>query len=423
MSSQRKLELVVTLGLLVLSLFVRIGFFWITGTYGQLTNNDGVSYNQIAASIIAGNGFAWGPGEPTAFRPFGYPWFLAIIYSATNDSQAMLQWVQAFLGGVVVVLTYALARSLGGPVVAFCASLGVTLHPVLVYLAGLTAPEAPALLCQMIALWCAWIICRSSSSKWSAIAGFVISATLGIWFRPELILAVWLFPLAAWSNCQDYRTQNATLLRIALFVTILAVFPPVVRNAIVFGEFIPFPTVGGATFWGANNARATGGWLMPTPENWPDADPPSLGMLGWPGLTESESQTRFYRASLDWMRNNPHAVLRLLPRKLIRSWTLTFADEARVRKIPILVEGLNIAFGLLVLLGVAIAWRKGDRLLVKLLLVPVIAWLIKTMIFYGSARQTALALPVLIAFAAFGLTNLAQEVKGLGSSNLFSALP
>jgi hypothetical protein len=89
----------------------------------------------------------------------------------------------------------------------------------------------------------------------------------------------------------------------------------------------------------------------------------------------------------------------LLPRKLLRSWSLSYADEARESNIPAAAAAGNWLFGGLALLGVALSLRSGAAGY-WVLYAALLAWLLKTVAFYGSARQTALALPIAILFAA-----------------------
>ena len=93
----------------------------------------------------------------------------------------------------------------------------------------------------------------------------------------------------------------------------------------------------------------------------------------------------------------------------MRSWTLSYADEDRANALPRWIDWLNAAFGLITLAGIALAIRHCDRLLVALLLAPVAAWLVKTLVFYGSARQTATVLPVLFIFAALAIAELMEK--------------
>ena len=87
-----------------------------------------------------------------------------------------------------------------------------------------------------------------------------------------------------------------------------------------------------------------------------------------------------------------------MPQKLVRSWMLSFADETKASLVPPFVQVLNWLFGLLIVAGMGIVLLRF-RPAAWLLFTPVVAWIIKTIVFYGSARQTALVLPVLMIFA------------------------
>jgi hypothetical protein len=395
--------------LFVIALVARLLFLALSGFYGQVINSDAQDYGQIAVNLLAGHGFAFGPAEPTSFRPFGYPPFLAVVYALVGGSAAGVHWTQAVLGSLAVVPTYALARHLVSRAVAVLAGLGVALHPVLLYLTALIAPETVALLAQMGLLWFAFGIGCQRSIRLIAILGFALSAAIAALMRPELLLVVWLLPLGFMVTYRSFSGAARRLVAAALLATALAIVPPVARNAVVFRAFIPMPTIGGVTFWGANNAAVSGGWVMPTPDTWPDDDPP-LSMRGWAGLTEKESQAKFYAASRQWIRDHPGSALGLIPRKLLRSWTLSFADEAKASRVPANLQLANWAFGLCILAGLIVACRK-HRQAVWLLLAPIVAWLVKTVVFYGSARQTALALTALIIFAAVALAAVVEAAR------------
>ena len=85
--------------LFLVAFFARLVFTGWMGWFGRIVNNDAYEYNQIALSLLQGHGFAFGPGQPTAFRPFGYPVFLAAIYATLGPSTTWVHWVQALLGG------------------------------------------------------------------------------------------------------------------------------------------------------------------------------------------------------------------------------------------------------------------------------------------------------------------------------------
>jgi hypothetical protein len=279
---------------------------------------------------------------------------------------------------------------------------------VLLFLTALIAPESVALLAQMVLLWFAYRIGCEDSGRLLDVVGYGLTGALAILVRPELLAVVWLLPvgLILYSRSLSFSAQR--LVAASLLATILAIVPPTARNAAVFRTFIPMPTIGGVTFWGANNAASGGGWVLPSTDTWPDDDPP-VSMRGWPGLTEQQSQARFYRASFSWFAQQPGEALALIPRKLVRSWTLSYADVAKSSSVPPVAQLANWGFGLCILTGLIVAWRDHRQTL-WLLLAPVFAWLAKTVVFYGSTRQTALALPVLIVFAGLALAKVARAL-------------
>lgn len=388
-------------GLFLIALLGRLLFMVGAGSYGRVINSDAYEYNQIAASLLAGDGFAFGPGQPTAFRPFGYPFLLAALYGTTGLQVIGVHWLQAILGSLLVIPTYLIAQRLAGPRVAVLAGLGVAFHPILIYLVTLIAPETVALLLEMCTLWFALQVMEWRPPRWGHVLGFIVSAAAAALLRPELLLVSCLVAAGFVAHRGLGSKPGRAVVGAALLATVLAVVPPVLRNWLVFDALIPFPTVGGVTFWGGNNAAAGGGWVLPSSETWPDDNPPA-SMRGWQELTEQESQARFYGTALKWMRDHPGDMLTLIARKLARSWTLSYADEDRPRALPAAVDVANWVFGLVVLAGMIISLRTY-RPMWWLLFAVVLAWLVKTVLFYGSARQTAPALPAFCVFAAIAI--------------------
>jgi 4-amino-4-deoxy-L-arabinose transferase-like glycosyltransferase len=394
--------------LVLVALFARLLFLVVSGSYGRVINHDATEYLDIAESLLAGFGFAFGPGQPTAFRPFGYPFLIAAVFGIVGARVAPFQSMQAALGALLVVPTYAIARRLAGHRVALLAGLGVALHPVLLYLPAVIAPETAAMLLQLLALWSALLILERKDRRWQALVGYILCSAAAALMRPEFLLVSGLVAvgLLVWLGAGSRRLQ--VLLSATILAVLLTIGPPTLRNWRTFDAFIPFPTVGGVTFWGGNNALAGGGWILPTAQNWPTEDAPS-SMRGWPKLTEQQSQARFYRSAYQWMEAHPSDLLGLIPRKLIRSWTLSFSDEGRSPSLPWIVEVANWLFGAVVLAGMILA-RHRYRPAWWLLFAPVIAWVVKTVLFYGSARQTAPILPVLCIFAAVTLETAAVHL-------------
>ena len=80
----------------VLGLAVRVAI--LAGTGGLTTKiMDEQQYSQIAQSIVAGHGFAWGPGQPTSIRPPLYPALLAGVWAISPDNLQAVRVVQILM--------------------------------------------------------------------------------------------------------------------------------------------------------------------------------------------------------------------------------------------------------------------------------------------------------------------------------------
>ena len=74
----------VAVAILVAALAIRVA--WVLATPDYQLVHDALDYDNHAASIAAGDGFATSYGRPTAFRPPAYPIFLAGVYWFTGGS-------------------------------------------------------------------------------------------------------------------------------------------------------------------------------------------------------------------------------------------------------------------------------------------------------------------------------------------------
>lgn len=358
---------------------------------------DEVSYQLLAESLLAGRGFGF-DGVPTAFRPPGYPVFLAAIYGTTGSSPGLVRLLQAALGPVLIALTFLVSmRAFRSPRAAVLAALIVAVHPVLIYLSARLLSETLMLVLAMAAV--SMMMQRPRGFRPWELGLFSLLLGALVLVRPALLLLALFACLWFVAALPDKRrgVQHAGIVLLVLFMFVGAW---TVRNHLRFGEFIPLATEGGVTFWGGNHPMATGGVVEPSPETWQWPDPP-VGLRGWPQLTERQSESRFYSAAFAWIREHPDDFMRLLPKKVARAWTLSFGNEAREASWPGWLASLYVLFPLLGLIGLVLSARAWRRLwpLYGLL----IASTLITLLFYGSTRQTAVLIPTAAIFVAYAL--------------------
>jgi len=101
---------------------------------------------------------------------------------------------------------------------------------------------------------------------------------------------------------------------------------------------------------------------------------------------------------VEWIRDHPGEFLSLLPRKLIRAWSLNFGNEARQANLPAIVSVAYAAFLGICLIGFILSLRRWQDSLVLYLLI--INSNLMALIFYGSTRQPSFLVLPLVIFAA-----------------------
>lgn len=269
--------------LLVLALAVRLAIVAATPAYEPA--HDDAQYDRLACAIVVtgsypragtspdrdscGSAPARDPG-PSAFRPPGYPAFLAAVYALAAplpvERWTAARVAQALLGTALVALVGLLARGLWGRRAGFFAlAAGALYLPLAVVGASLLAEILFATL--LVGALVAALAARRPPHglAWVAVAGVLVGlATLT---RPNA--AVVLFPLAfAVSRVGGRRSLARPALLVAL--TLATVAPWTIRNAVQMDAFVPVSTHVGEALAGTYNEEARnredhpGAWLVPS---------------------------------------------------------------------------------------------------------------------------------------------------------------
>lgn len=305
--------------LLVFSLAILVRLLYVVLVVGLNSppTYDGIGYDILATNLLQKK--MYGEWAPTAFRPPGYPLFLAGIYLVFGHSFTAVRLIQVGIDALTCVLVYAVGARLFDRRVAFLAAIGMSLYPLHIYMVGEFYSETFSFLMQLAALWLAvWMVERR---HWSIplLLGVSLAATTltrptaALWI-PFMVLWIGFLPLP-WKH----KVRDAALVLLGLA---LLFGPWIVRNYIVFQEFIPIASLGGVGIWAGNNPLSEGGGMSPDERTWGEGAP-EWGWMGWEGLSEAESSRRFLERGLSWIKENPLAFATLVPRKLLRLWSPT----------------------------------------------------------------------------------------------------
>jgi 4-amino-4-deoxy-L-arabinose transferase-like glycosyltransferase len=228
------------LAVLILLAALAIRVAWVLATPDYQLVHDALDYDNHAASIAAGDGFATSYGRETAFRPPLYPVFLAGVYLLTGGSDLVAaRIVNAFVGTGIVALIGVLAFQLWGQRVALVSmALGAVYVPLI--LVGQSVMSEPLAVLFMLAALAAAL------RRWALVAGVLMG--LAILGRANAIILLVPLAFAVWRG-----PRPAIVLVVA---AVLTVAPWTIRNAIVLDHFVPVSTQLGSALAGTYNSNA-----------------------------------------------------------------------------------------------------------------------------------------------------------------------
>lgn len=363
--------------------------------FGFISGYDSDDYLAIAIHLLQGQGMVVDVGVPTALRPPFYPLFIAAVYGVAGiDNLVALKIAESLIGALTCVLIYLIGRTLFGALTGLAAGLIGSAYPILIFYTGAVSTEN--LFAFLLAL-VVYLLLRAADKPGLPVlvlCGVVLAlATLT---RPTTLLLPPFILLWAWlvrgSFAQAFRMT--LIIGIAMLLTIL---PWTVRNYYVMGEPVLITTVGGRTFWGANNPVAVadpekiGRWISYT--RLPHDD--ELEQLG-----ELEVESRSYELGTQYLRENPQVVPRLLLAKLTRFWTPLPNRDTTEQLISIFSYGMLLPFAVV---GLVIDMRRRQQMRSLLLVLVMLIFVINTLVFYGSTRLRLPIEPYIVILATYGL--------------------
>lgn len=355
---------------------------------------DDPDYDSIA------RGLAFAHVYDNTWYPPGYPFFLALIYTAAGPSPAAARLVQVLLSAATCWVVYVIGRDAFGRLAGVAAGLLLAVLPEHAYMAARLMAETPFLLLLALAVVCGQRAVAAGSPRLAALAGGALGAS--ILFKSNLALAVPpLLLWAAWAAAAGWRRRAAILGAGAAGCALLLALLPAASALSPLHAAELLPGNGGATLWWSNNPLADGYFVDP------DATAAGRAFIERHGLAPAALQSRDLllrsradrQLALDWVRENPGAFLALAGRKLWNAFGP--APRAAVFEHDRLAAWLYAAgWAVLTPLIVLGAWRTRRQWRAALPLYLLLAGSVAmTVICYGTPRFTLLVVPFLLVLA------------------------
>jgi 4-amino-4-deoxy-L-arabinose transferase-like glycosyltransferase len=387
-----------------------------TGSMGA----DGIEYDALASRVAQGQGYGYTPGHPTSFRAPGFPFLLAGVFAAEGGRPRYVPVYLLFcaIGAAACVLTCLATEELGGQKLGRIAGALSVVYLPHIYYATEFDTENLFVFCLALALW-PFLRHLRTGSAWSlGIAGLALGYAVLV--RPFALLLVPVFlAVLAWHIWSARRKAPMRLAMPLLLAAAVAapVLPWTLRNYRAHHHFVAVATNGGSTFYGANNDRVLhehyylGGWLSTVHlpgRNLIDAAPDEY--------THDQIE---WRLGKQWVRGHLASMPLLCVYKFVRLW-LPDVASANKKYVAMQLVGYTPFLLLYLLAAVQFArnrayWNQRWALIHGVLLATVLM----ALIFWGSPRFRDANMPVLMAYAAAGVSALAGwKNKGRSGSQL-----
>ncbi len=379
---------------------------------------DPVEFDSLARHVSRGEGYVNEAGRPTAFRAPGFPLFLSGLYRLVGPNYPIVYLVLGGVGAASCVLTYFIARQLVSESSARVAALLACLYFPHIYFSTLLLSENLFVFTLCILMLVSLKLLRDSSVSIALLVGLSLGACILVRPFAQLLVPL-LVGLIVWRTTHTLGQRFVAVGTMAMSAAFV-VAPWTIRNSVGLGHPVLVSTNGGSTFYGGNNdlvssaGKSIGTWVSTRKLPGRDAidrapDEVAHDRLEW-------------QLGRDWLRGHPQRIPMLMAAKAAR---LILPDvDSSNRKYVALNLACYTPFLALMMVGLFRSVRRGNRRDPQWLLIHgiALATLLTALIFWGSPRFRDANLPVLMIYAAVGLSRK-SIVRASENATDFNATP
>ena len=216
--------------------------------------SDSRAYDILARALAEHGAYSWAANQLTAYWPPGTSAIYAALYVAFGHGFLPVVVLNVILSTAIVGLTIGLSTELFDQKIGLLAGFLMAIWPSEVAYVTVLASEIPFTF--FVLLGCAVWFAPGISSVMRVVASG-LAFGVASYFRPVGLL----LPVVLWlSAVLDWRKLRAALpvMLLSLVVVAVTIAPWTIRNAKVFGHFVPMSTSDGVNLWMGNNPNSDG---------------------------------------------------------------------------------------------------------------------------------------------------------------------
>jgi 4-amino-4-deoxy-L-arabinose transferase-like glycosyltransferase len=399
--------------IVAVALAFRVGYVLHTQTYRPTT--DAASYDGLAYQLAAGHGwahklFGW------AYRPPGYPYFLAGVLAVTGlphgGDRTDARIAQTIVLGVgTVVLIGLVAYELWGAMAMLIAMGIAALYLPLVVVSAAEMTESLFTPLVVGATYCAVRSRRAQHRYWWVVAAGVVAGLAALTRTNGLLVAV-VLALIVWSREPGFRPRQLLAPLAVVLATALTVMPWTIRNANVLHDFVPVTVETGPTLAGTYNHAAKKRDFLWRYGGYNDYN----SISNDPKLSSPELDRKLTSAVLGYMRRHPLDVPQVVFWNTVRLLDLGGRHRARVTAATDVdatagvADAMSISFWIVAALAIVGAFTGlARRTPWTFWLLPGLLWLTTALVTTGTPRFRSALEPFVIMLAALGVIAIANR--------------
>jgi 4-amino-4-deoxy-L-arabinose transferase-like glycosyltransferase len=381
--------------ILILALFIRVGY-----VYVQINHNlfhvatfapDSVRYINLAENIIEQGMYSYEGRVSTANDTPGFPFFLAGLRLVFGPSLAAIYVAQIILSVATVLMVFFLARAYFSDQAGLCAAALAAVYPMgFIFVA---TPLTETLYTFLVTAFLAVFARISRGVPWALGAGLV--GGMAVLTRPIVggFIGIACLVLAL-------EPKRRRLALMTLCVLLLIMTPWVIRNAHVFGEFIPLSTTSGYQIYAGNAADSTGGSDGHMSAGIDFSHPPVQPQ----DVSDNQWSKKLTAMGLEGYSQDPWLFFKRLPHKIWNMWRPTWGGASV--KNWVVIGGVYL---LIWILAFNCLWSRQCR--APVLWAFVMYHVVVHALIFGIVRYRIPVEPALIAIAGGGAACLWNRLR------------
>ncbi len=374
---------------------------------------DAFSYNEWAKNIIQNSWL----GDKVFYQAPLYPYFIALIYKIFGIKLFAVRIIQVLMGSATCLLYYYISKKIWGVRAGVIASLLATFYSIYIFYVPLHLKPTLYIFLETLCILLLCLCFYEKKKRYFIASGVLLG--LMVFTRGNTLLIVpflliWVF------LSYNFKTAIRNYLLI-LAGLLLILFPVIIRNYVVSGDFVITTSQAGPNFYIGNNLKATGSYvpLIPghqTPEfEGADARMIAEKELGRE-LKPSEVSRYWFTKSFDYIKNNKFHYSVLMWKKITLMFNYYevpdsedfyfYRQYSSILRLPLIPFGVICPLAFLGMLLLIKDYKKYS-----LLYVLVIANFVSIIIFYIFSRYRLPIVPLFIIFSSYAIHWFANEIK------------